>query len=156
MPTPRAVAAPPDAVAAADGETATTTFALPKNASITVEVTRAGDAQRIRCVTDLEAGRLLLHWGLEGGKGYKGGWRLAGEAARPEGTRQYKDRALQSPFKPAPDGRSEVSITLSGDEASDALYFVLKDDATNTWCVCVCDVGCFFERLTDATHNTTT
>lgn len=58
-----------------------------------------GDAQVINAVTDLEAGRLLLHWGLEGGKDYKGGWRLPGEAVRPEGTRQYKDRALQTPFK---------------------------------------------------------
>lgn len=64
-----------------------------------VEVTSEGDAQVIRAVTDLEAGRLLLHWGLEGGKDYKGGWRLPEEHIRPEGTRQYKDRALQTPFR---------------------------------------------------------
>lgn len=27
-----------------------------------------------------------------------------------------------------------VTIRLPGDEASDILNFVLKDDATNTWC----------------------
>lgn len=58
---------------------------------------QASGAQAIRLSTTLQAGRLLLHWGVEGGKDYKGGWRLPG--CRPEGTIQYKDRALQSPFK---------------------------------------------------------
>lgn len=49
--------------------------------------------------TDVEAGRLLLHWGVEGGKNYKGGWRLPDHHCRPDGTQQYKDRALQTPFK---------------------------------------------------------
>lgn len=107
-------------------------FVLPKNAMITVEVSAEGDAQVIRAVTNLEAGRLLLHWGLEGGRDYKGGWRLPGEDARPDGTRQYKDRALQTPFKFV-DGANTVVIKLRGDEVSDVLNFVLKDDATNTW-----------------------
>jgi hypothetical protein len=64
-----------------------------------VEVSAEGDTQVIRATTDLEAGRLLLHWGVEGGKDYKGGWRLPAEDCRPEGTRQYKDRALQTPFR---------------------------------------------------------
>jgi alpha-glucan,water dikinase len=58
----------------------------------------SGD-QRITVTCDLEAGRLLLHWGVEGGKDYKGGWRLPAEKFWPDGTRQYKDRALQTPFK---------------------------------------------------------
>jgi hypothetical protein len=33
------------------------------------------------------------------------------------------------------DGTLEVVITLRGDEASEMLDFVLKDDATNTWWV---------------------
>ena len=44
-------------------------------------------------------GKLLLHWGVEGGSNYKGGWRLPGNTARPEGTMEYKSRALQTPFK---------------------------------------------------------
>lgn len=63
-------------------------------------VEQQGDgSQVIKLSTMLQAGRLLLHWGVEGGKDYKGGWRLPGAAARPDGTNQYKDRALQSPFK---------------------------------------------------------
>jgi hypothetical protein len=56
-------------------------------------------AQVLEITTDLEAGRLLLHWGVEGGKNYQGGWRLPGESCRPEGSVQYKDRALQTPFR---------------------------------------------------------
>jgi hypothetical protein len=76
-----------------------------------VEVSSEGGAQVIRATTDLEAGRLLLHWGLEGGKDYKGGWRLPGEAVRPDGTRQYKDRALQTAFRWA---RRRVHLRLCG------------------------------------------
>lgn len=56
-------------------------------------------SQNIQFDTDLQAARLLLHWGVEGGKDYKGGWRLPSQRVRPEGTVTYKDRALQSPFK---------------------------------------------------------
>lgn len=65
---------------------------------ITVEQSTSGD-QTIRAVSNLQAGRLLLHWGVEGGRDYKGGWRLPEAKYRPEGTHQYKDRALQSPWK---------------------------------------------------------
>jgi hypothetical protein len=65
---------------------------------VTVEETATRD-EIISIETDLQAGRLLLHWGVEGGKDYKGGWRLPGAAARPDGTTQYKERALQSPFR---------------------------------------------------------
>jgi hypothetical protein len=64
-----------------------------------VVVSNDGSDQIIDLKTDLEAGRLLLHWGVEGGRNYKGGWRLPGEECRPEGTQQYKDRALQTPFR---------------------------------------------------------
>lgn len=65
-----------------------------------MEQTDSND-QIISIESDVQAGRLLLHWGVEGGKDYKGGWRLPGAGARPEGTVQYKDRALQTPFRQA-------------------------------------------------------
>lgn len=58
-----------------------------------------GNTQILTIKTDVEAGRLLLHWGVEGGKNYKGGWRLPDHNCRPDGTQQYKDRALQTPFR---------------------------------------------------------
>ncbi|GIL61955.1 hypothetical protein Vafri_16315 [Volvox africanus] len=102
------------------------------NVKVIVEQTENND-QIISIESDVQAGRLLLHWGVEGGKNYKGGWRLPGASARPEGTVQYKDRALQTPFRLDTNGRARVVLHLDGEEASDFLNFVLKDDATNTW-----------------------
>jgi len=109
--------------------------------SVTVFRAPSGD-QAVRLVTDVPAAAPLLHWGVEGGRDYKGGWRLPGSGARPPGTRQYKDRALQTPFGAAAtageggggggDAHS-LTLLLAGDEASDALNFVVKDDATDTW-----------------------
>ncbi|GLC33353.1 hypothetical protein PLESTB_000342400 [Pleodorina starrii] len=117
-----------------------TTFTTQKDLSlrngahvkVIVEQTEKND-QIISIESDVQAGRLLLHWGVEGGKNYKGGWRLPGASARPEGTVQYKDRALQTPFRLDTNGRARVVLHLDGEEASDFFNFVLKDDATNTW-----------------------
>ncbi|EFJ44707.1 hypothetical protein VOLCADRAFT_118653, partial [Volvox carteri f. nagariensis] len=92
---------------------------------VIVEQTEKND-QIISIESDVQAGRLLLHWGVEGGKDYKGGWRLPGASARPEGTVQYKDRALQTPFRLDTNGRARVVLHLDGEEASDFLNFVLK------------------------------
>ena len=64
---------------------------------VTVEQGDAGD-QKVHLHTTLP-GRLILHWGVEGGQDYQGGWRLPGSTARPDGTTQYKDRALQTPWQ---------------------------------------------------------
>ena len=65
-----------------------------------MEVEVEGGEQRVRFQTQYP-GKLLLHWGVEGGEGYSGGWRLPGEAARPAGTYSYKDRNLQKPMQRA-------------------------------------------------------
>lgn len=57
-----------------------------------------GGDQTVRLFTTLP-GKILLHWGVEGGANYQGGWRLPGGEAWPEGTVKYKDRALQTPWK---------------------------------------------------------
>ncbi len=54
--------------------------------------------QKVHLHTSL-TGKLILHWGVEGGQDYQGGWRLPGSSARPDGTTQYKDRALQTPWQ---------------------------------------------------------
>ncbi|KAG1681344.1 hypothetical protein FOA52_007392 [Chlamydomonas sp. UWO 241] len=128
---------PPGAVANPDApsQVAEKSFQLRNGANVwlTLGTTDSGD-QSLRMVTDLDAGKLLLHWGVEGGKDYKGGWRLPGDGVRPAGTVAYKDRALQSPWKRgSDDGRLEITIELKGDEASDVFNFVLKDEATNSW-----------------------
>ncbi len=68
-------------------------------ACVQVDVYESEGGQLITLTTNVEAGRLLLHWGVEGGKNYKGGWRLPDGSCWPDGTKQYKDRALQTPFR---------------------------------------------------------
>jgi hypothetical protein len=62
-----------------------------------------GGDQRVRLWTS-HPGRLVLHWGVEGGADYRGGWRLPGRGAWPDGTVAYKERALQTPWRCAPGG----------------------------------------------------
>lgn len=76
--------------------------------TVTVQVAAGDRDQRVLVITN-RPGRLLLHWGVEGGRGYKGGWRLPGEGSRPAGTQNYKNRALQTPFLPL-DGGSGLQV----------------------------------------------
>lgn len=73
----------------------------------------AGGEQRVVVSTN-RPGPLLLHWGVEGGKHYKGGWRLPGEQYRPEGTQNYKNRALQTPFRPVDGSGMQVWVACMG------------------------------------------
>ncbi|KAK9862667.1 hypothetical protein WJX84_011161 [Apatococcus fuscideae] len=65
-------------------------------------------------------------------KDYQGGWRLPGSTARPDGTTQYKDRALQTPWRPNGSGQ-QLQLQFDGPEASEALNFVIKDNGTGRW-----------------------
>lgn len=56
-----------------------------------------GGDQVVSLRTNHPSDNLLLHWGVEGGANYKGGWRLP--AVQPDDTVQYKDRALQTRWK---------------------------------------------------------
>eukprot|EP00873_Tetraselmis_striata_P000762 jgi/Tetstr1/421026/TSEL_012071.t1 len=101
--------------------------------SVQVAVSSRDGKQHVHLETSAPS-RMTLHWGLIGGKAYKGGWRLPEAAVRPANTIQYKDRALQTPFQMA-DGRQVLEITLEGDECSEELAFVFKDE-TGSWYDC--------------------
>lgn len=65
---------------------------------ISIAVTEAANGdQRVHLQTDHPSQNLILHWGVQGGKNYKGGWRLPGQ--RPPQTVQYKERALQTSWQ---------------------------------------------------------
>lgn len=101
---------------------------------VTINVETDGRADQKVVVSTNRQGRLVLHWGVEGGKGYKGGWRLPGDKCRPEGTMLYKNRALQTPFlSNNGSGTQSLELRFAGDEASDFLNFVVKDESTGTW-----------------------
>eukprot|EP00210_Caulerpa_lentillifera_P004353 g4151.t1 len=107
-------------------------FQLPTGEYIKVLVNVSESEQDIHLETNYESPQLILHWGLVGGKGYKGGWRLPDKPSRPEGTVQYKNRALQTMFQRS-NGNVAVDIHLKGDEVSDVLNFVLKDNVSGRW-----------------------
>jgi hypothetical protein len=74
------------------------TFTYGKEFSMTVKVTEAANGdQTVYIETDYPSANLILHWGVQGGRSYTGGWRLPDH--RPKDTIQYKDRALQTSFK---------------------------------------------------------
>lgn len=90
----RAAAAPPaEQVAGWERQ-----LPLGEGGTVTVQVAINEQGEQRITVSTNRQGRLLLHWGVEGGRGYKGGWRLPAEHCRPEGTLMYKQRALQTPF----------------------------------------------------------
>ena len=112
------------------------------SSSSSIEITLSG----------LPSGRALLHWGVVAAEEERA-WKLPGEASRPKGTLNYKNRALQTPFgaaageggggeggtasspppssSPLPSQRLTLSFPAS--ERASALVFVLKDVGTGDW-----------------------
>lgn len=89
------------AVAAAERTEVAYERTLPLGPSnVSMQVSASEDDQTVTISTTLP-GRLVLHWGVEGGRDYRGGWRLPGDKCQPEGTINYKNRALQTPFRSA-------------------------------------------------------
>lgn len=110
------------------------TYPLRSDSSLHVTVNQGANGEQHVTVATNRGGRLLLHWGVEGGKRYKGGWRLPGGSARPEGTIEYKNRALRTPFASSNgNGSLAVHLTFKGEEVSDYLNFVIKDEDADMW-----------------------
>jgi alpha-glucan,water dikinase len=101
--------------------------------SLNVKVTEEDGGAQVASISTNAPGKLLLHWGVEGGRGYKGGWRLPGGGSRPDGTVEYKKRALQTPFTLLNGTEQTITLKFSGDETSDYLNFVVKDTISDHW-----------------------
>lgn len=91
------------------------------------------DAGRTVVVTTDIPGRLLLHWGLEAADG--GSWKLPSSASWPEGTSEYKRRALQTPFAENSNGtvKQRVEIPVGAGESAGYLNFVIKETEGGRW-----------------------
>jgi len=111
----------------------TKTYVLPEGSKLLCRVENEDDAKKV-CLQTNYPGTLLLHWGVQGGKGSRGkqGWWLPGEKTWPENTCRYKKRALQTPWKRTGDALV-LDIRLPDEETGDALVFVLKDPQKNKW-----------------------
>eukprot|EP00250_Pteridium_aquilinum_P019663 c24519_g4_i1 orf=33-4475(-) len=68
-----------------------------------------------------------LHWGLTRPGSRK--WRIPSD--RPEGTRDFQNQALQSPFRKT-DDIAFLNVEIH-DSKCDAIEFILKDDSSNKW-----------------------
>ena len=95
------------------------------------------DLMRPRRVTLASAhpGSLLLHWGVVSSR--RSGWFLPPKASQPEGTRNYKKRALQTPWRAtsAPGGARAQELTLTLPDGADYAFldFVIKDTRAGAW-----------------------
>ena len=111
---------------------------------ITVSVlaeTRGGgySAGRTVRVSSNHPGHLIFHWGVVKSKSKSQSWYLPtkrSESVLPAGTRNYKKRALQSPFSKTvghDDVEQQILIELKDGEKYENLNFVLKDTIENKW-----------------------
>ena len=92
-----------------------------------------GEARRTVVVTTDIPGRLVLHWGLESADG--GSWKLPSSETWPEGTVEYKRRALQTPFVENSNGtvKQRVEVPVGEGEQAGYLNFVIKEKETGQW-----------------------
>ena len=102
-------------------------YAAGKGRRVTAETVLGDDGDRVIRIGSNIPGKLVLHWGLEGEEGE--GWRLPGKEVWPEGTVEYKRRALQTRFGSG----GGVEIRLGKDTPGKYLNFVVKDTASGEW-----------------------
>ena len=105
-------------------------YNLGKDRYLHAETLMTEDGETSVVVETNVAGKVVLHWGLEGKEGE--GWQLPGKEHWPEGTVEYKRRALQSPFSSVDDGVSRIQVRVR-DTSARYLNFVIKDTASGRW-----------------------
>ncbi|CAI5536508.1 unnamed protein product [Closterium sp. Naga37s-1] len=123
------------AVATDEPVTLSQTYSLEDGSKLEVLAVGSTDQSRAHVILELHGGplvnaQLIAHWGAV--RHGSSGWTLPG--LQPDGTRPYKNRALQSPFTKIGD-RAKLKIEVVDAEYS-AVEFTLKDDATNAWFKC--------------------
>ncbi|CAI5512548.1 unnamed protein product [Closterium sp. Naga37s-1] len=123
------------AVATDEPVTLSQTYSLEDGSKLEVLAVGSTDQSRAHVILELHGGplvnaQLIAHWGAI--RRGTSGWTLPG--LQPDGTRPYKNRALQSPFTKVGD-RAKLKIEVVDAEYS-AVEFTLKDDATNAWFKC--------------------
>ncbi|GAB4829230.1 hypothetical protein Ancab_018896 [Ancistrocladus abbreviatus] len=103
-------------------------FNLDGDIELQVEVTSSGSACKVEFrVTNSTDDRLVLHWG--GLRDRKGKWVLP--SRRPEGTKEYKNRALRTPFQRSSNG-SSLKMEID-DPTLQAIEFLILNEGQNRW-----------------------
>ncbi|KAL8150135.1 hypothetical protein V2J09_019943 [Rumex salicifolius] len=104
-------------------------FSLDGNIELRVDVsspTSGGSTKVEFRATNTNSDNLVLHWGVLRDKG---GWMLP--SRRPEGTKEYKKRALRTPFQRSGTD-SSVKIEID-DPTFQAIEFLILDEGQNKW-----------------------
>eukprot|EP00271_Cylindrocystis_brebissonii_P010276 TRINITY_DN26421_c0_g1_i1.p1 TRINITY_DN26421_c0_g1~~TRINITY_DN26421_c0_g1_i1.p1 ORF type:complete len:1482 (-),score=381.52 TRINITY_DN26421_c0_g1_i1:676-5121(-) len=108
-----------------------TTFPLQGGGTLEISTAGATEAQRAYVQlrvrdSELTKAQLVAHWGAV--KVGESKWTLPG--LLPDGTKNYKQRALQSPFQKV---GNELVLRIEVAEKYSSIEFTLKDEATNRW-----------------------
>ncbi|KAM5567913.1 alpha-glucan water dikinase 1, chloroplastic [Rosa sericea] len=92
-----------------------------------VDASSPGSATKVDIQVSYGGDSLVLHWG--GIKDRKEKWVLP--SRRPDGTKEYKNRALRTPF--AKSGSNSVLKIEIDDPAIQAIEFLIVDESQNRW-----------------------
>ena len=97
---------------------------------VDVESDAPGASARVRVETDLPSEKLLLHWGVVPRGARADMWTVPAPAMRPEGSKVYGDKALQTPmtFSPGGLGGDFAYAELDTGAAPGGLRFVIKEE----------------------------
>ncbi|KAK3236472.1 alpha-glucan water dikinase [Cymbomonas tetramitiformis] len=95
-----------------------------------VEVSRDKDFFLVS-LSSTSQGKNILHWGLE--YQFQDGWQFPPAEFQPQGTRNYNDRALQTPWIPAQGAGQTLLIRVPVKPNLMALNFVIKDESNGQW-----------------------
>jgi alpha-glucan,water dikinase len=96
---------------------------------MSIAVVKEKDYLRIILVTNIP-GNLMLHWGVAIRPSFE--WRLPPDSIRPEGTKVYDDRAVQTPFK-LQNNMNQLILTFHQKGAPAGIPFVLTSSDEGRW-----------------------
>ncbi|GBG63702.1 hypothetical protein CBR_g39013 [Chara braunii] len=119
----------------AQGQQTRATFVLDGHGELEVLSSSASDGKGAHIEFKISGWPLveapvLLHWGAT--KEGQNVWVLPPESQLPRGTRNYKERALQTPFKRSGD-KAILALDFPDASAYSGIEFLLKDDSKNHW-----------------------
>jgi len=119
-------------------------FELDGGAQLATAVVQAERGSELVLVTDV-GGPLLLHWGLQDRA--RARWNQASSEQRPDGTEEFDERALRTPFEDR-DGLRWLTLRFDRAEEPPGVGFVLFQLETGRWLKC--GDRDFFLKVSDA------
>ncbi len=104
-------------------------FSLGKEGSLAAIVKKGGTCYEVLLISDLLS-PMILHWGFAVESRYE--WTLPPRSVLPEGSVQYDNKAVQSPFQ-LESGMSRMSLKFYEEDAPLGIPFVIKLKHSDQW-----------------------